>query len=305
MISGFLITGILIERFDKPIDIKRFYLRRFFKIYPHYLFVLIFAFLFIFIKGYFKVENHPAHLSHFLSYFFFIQNYVYIDQLHSGFFTHLAHTWSLAVEEHFYLLYPLIVSCVFALIKSPLKRRSVLILLSLVCIIATVYYRRVSISVEYLVFYQMSIVRMDGLMMGCLLKFLEPFIERHNVKDSLWLGSVYFILALFAYFYFIVTGHYSVLVAGLGAVSLFMSAFKGFKPFVRVLENSIMRWIGKNSYGIYLWHLVVVGVLISFKSSMNLYVMLLMATGLSFFMGWLTTSTIERYFLSLRKKIVP
>ena len=40
VISGFLITGLLLEFLDKKVDIKRFYIRRFFKIIPHYYFVV-------------------------------------------------------------------------------------------------------------------------------------------------------------------------------------------------------------------------------------------------------------------------
>jgi peptidoglycan/LPS O-acetylase OafA/YrhL len=94
VLSGFLISGLLFAEYKKrgSIDFKRFFIRRGLKIYPAFYFLLIITFAY-------QVRFHQVGpLSRYLSEIFYVQNY---GDLIWG------HTWSLAVEEHFYILLPL------------------------------------------------------------------------------------------------------------------------------------------------------------------------------------------------------
>lgn len=94
VLSGFLISGLLFGEYQRngSIQVKRFYLRRGFKIYPAFYVLLAFtaAIQFTFLR----LSPVSAYLHEAL----FVQNYL------SGLY---AHTWSLAVEEHFYIFLPL------------------------------------------------------------------------------------------------------------------------------------------------------------------------------------------------------
>ena len=96
MLSGLLVSGLLFSEYKKhgEISVTRFYMRRGWKIYPAFYFLLGFTFLYqLLVVGY-KMRDRP-----FFTELFFIQSY------QAGFWNH---TWTLAVEEHFYLLLPLL-----------------------------------------------------------------------------------------------------------------------------------------------------------------------------------------------------
>ena len=97
-ISGLLITKLLLEEFDRHrrLNLRSFYIRRVFRILP-----IVFAFLAVvaLLRWYVSPLDWISPL-------LFFRNYVDIG-VHGGYFT--AHFWSLAVEEHFYLFWPLVV----------------------------------------------------------------------------------------------------------------------------------------------------------------------------------------------------
>ncbi|MBD2677424.1 MULTISPECIES: acyltransferase [Nostoc] len=107
VLSGFLITGILLDNREKPNYFKNFYARRMLRIFPVYYIVLI-LFLGV-IHPLIRSYESPNDLDSFqIWYWFYIENLQWLLQ---GRFDYgpLAHFWSLAVEEQFYLVYPLLV----------------------------------------------------------------------------------------------------------------------------------------------------------------------------------------------------
>lgn len=98
VISGFLITTLLMEENTRhgKIDLYRFYARRFLRIFPAYYFFL--AIIFIFTIS----SVIPNQLGDLLSPLFYFSNYFETSRV-------LAHTWSLSVEQQFYLIWPFII----------------------------------------------------------------------------------------------------------------------------------------------------------------------------------------------------
>lgn len=101
IISGFLITCILIDTADRKDCLKLFYIRRVIRIFPLYFVSLILLFIIIFISG---ADENFANQA--IAHLFFMQNWGY--SLGSENYAYVNHFWSLAVEEQFYLFWPLV-----------------------------------------------------------------------------------------------------------------------------------------------------------------------------------------------------
>lgn len=121
VLSGFLITYLLLKEKaqNKTIDLKKFFLRRIYRIWPLYYFIFIIAILLIpFLVANFEifkedfyyynriVDSHNYGFKGILFYLFFMPNVA----LYSGYFMAGAtQAWSVGVEEQFYLVWPLLV----------------------------------------------------------------------------------------------------------------------------------------------------------------------------------------------------
>jgi peptidoglycan/LPS O-acetylase OafA/YrhL len=105
VLSGFLISGLLFSEYKKTgtMNLRRFFIRRGFKIYPAFWAMLLGSVLIAF--AYHKHFYAPMWLHEIL----FVQNYL------PGVWRH---TWSLAVEEHFYIVLPLLLLVMFRLSKN-------------------------------------------------------------------------------------------------------------------------------------------------------------------------------------------
>jgi peptidoglycan/LPS O-acetylase OafA/YrhL len=149
VLSGFLITGVLLDSKEKPYYFRNFYARRFLRIMPLY-FTVIFAF-FIFYR----------HFKNFL-----ILSTLFAANLAYMFDVRVPHgpavMWSLAVEEHFYLIWPLLVYWL---------SRSRLAILAILIVILTPVVRAIAVAhgmpIDDTV-YVYSWFRFDGLALGAL-----------------------------------------------------------------------------------------------------------------------------------------
>jgi peptidoglycan/LPS O-acetylase OafA/YrhL len=96
VISGFLITGLLLQelRGKQHINLPKFYFRRTFRIFPAYYFFIL---ALLFLEAARLIALHPGDIWHALTY---TSNY------HASRSWNVGHTWSLGVEEQFYLLWP-------------------------------------------------------------------------------------------------------------------------------------------------------------------------------------------------------
>lgn len=104
VLSGYLIGGLLFAEIMKygKLDIKRFLIRRAFKIWPMYLLLIVAMSIF------FLITTSPQQTFAVMwPYFLHIQNYAHPFPLVNHDVEHLLHAWSLAVEEHFYLALPI------------------------------------------------------------------------------------------------------------------------------------------------------------------------------------------------------
>lgn len=316
VISGFLITGLLFEGLNGNVDIKRFYKRRFFKIIPQYYFALIVVIVCI---VFFRKQLIPSNFLvgmvdeniFYIRYFIFMQNYFFQNPL-------LEHTWSLAIEEQFYVLYPIFFLYCCRRAKSPLGRRKLLIAMCLcfVCFshIARIYYYTTGGSLLWgfpaNAIVQTTFFRMDALMAGCLLRLLEPYYEHCSMKLKIF-GALCGVVGIAIYAGFISltvscfysSQWYSFTLAYLAPACLIFAAYQLLSQ--GITHFGVLSWIGRNSYGIYLWHYILIYPAVMLVEKLTVLPAMILYFFSAIFLGVLTTQTIEKWGLSLRNKIAP
>ena len=150
VLSGFLITGILLNTRQQEGYFRKFWIRRVLRIFPLYYAVLT---VFLLMAPYFRPT---AWFSRYQIYFWtYTSNYLVLQK---GFFKPLGHFWSLAIEEQFYLCWPIIIW-----LFKPMQ----LLVISLLLIVTGILLRYSSSNVY--IIYGSTPAHIDGLMVGGML----------------------------------------------------------------------------------------------------------------------------------------
>jgi peptidoglycan/LPS O-acetylase OafA/YrhL len=171
VLSGFLISGLLFQEYKDTgtLNIKRFLIRRGLKIYPGF-------YLLIAMTAVLSLLNHSAALRTQVA-----VSAVFGQNYYSGTtYTLLAHTWSLAVEEHFYLLLPLLLMLLIAIRDSREPFRAIPALfaaLALLCLSFRCFMLPAQTDAH------MTHMRIDSLFAGVALGYLYHF--RRSIFDKL------------------------------------------------------------------------------------------------------------------------
>ena len=178
VLSGFLITRILLADRGKPKALKNFLIRRFLRIFPiYYLTILVLVFI------------EPG--AYLLYSFFYLSNY-YFPFVHGDpelFRTPLSHGWSLAVEEHYYLFWPLLVMWL------PINRSRAIALwliipLAILSAVVTILVAEKEVAKELI--YRGSNYRAMSLSIGALFAYHERWLRAHTKR--LWLIVAAFVI---------------------------------------------------------------------------------------------------------------
>src|SRR5258708_3665905 len=163
VLSGFLITGILYDAHNKPHYFRDFYMRRLLRIFPLYYGVLALVF---FIALLIPLLRGPTldYLVDRQAWAWLYAVNIYIGKAGDWSFSYLDHFWSLAVEEHFYLFWPLVV---FLLARRPRALIAVTLAISLCAMLARVTGSVIGLS--WWTTYVLTPFRLDGLALGAFL----------------------------------------------------------------------------------------------------------------------------------------
>jgi peptidoglycan/LPS O-acetylase OafA/YrhL len=249
VLSGFLVSGLLFRelKIHKHILIGQFFARRGLKIYPAF-FVFILATL-----GVRLLMDREIRISEFVAEFAFMQNYF------KGVW---GYTWSLAVEEHFYLLLPLaLFGCLPRGNDGSILPRRLLVLFVAVAAVCWVLRYRVAAELpfSYRTHMAPTHLRIDALLAGVLISAFyhyhaaafQGFVRRYRIP--LWLVGGAMLLPPFVLD--IETNrwlfHSGLTVVYLGSACVLMAALAS-EPRNRVCRA--LAFVGAHSYSIYLWH---------------------------------------------------
>jgi peptidoglycan/LPS O-acetylase OafA/YrhL len=247
VLSGFLVGGLLIKewRERKQIDGGRFLIRRGFKIWPQY---------YVFLGMMLLTRHRTVHelRGNLLN----IQNYT------GG----IPHTWSLAVEEHAYLL---LVLLLVVAARWKVRMRHLLVFLAITCV--SVEVMRMVLSYKGHDVVVATHTRIEGILYGVILAILYHYapdtFRRLQEHRWLWFAGVAVAIVFFRF------QTEALWASSLGwdmsdllGVALLMLLYRPDPAKRRAKIYRFIAWLGVYSYGIYLWHVSVIAPTMTFAS---------------------------------------
>lgn len=291
ILSGYLISGLLFAEFKRSGEIKapRFWIRRGFKIYPSFYAMMAVTAASLYAAG----VHHPGLLNECL----FIQN----------FGAHIwEHTWSLAVEEHFYFLLPVLLIVLLKVSSRPgdpfAAVPRVFTFLAVTCLALRVAAH--AYGVNWVAIHAQTEFRIDSLFAGVFLGYLKHFRpERFTwlARKPLWIPGILLLLPMTmmpAYATF--ANVWGPTLLYIGYACIFLSVVE--RPASRRLPARGLAYVGKHSYSIYLWHGLTWPLLFHGRFDLRF---LIMGSVVSIPAGILLSKAIEMPALIFREKLFP
>jgi peptidoglycan/LPS O-acetylase OafA/YrhL len=311
VLSGFLITNILIKQLElnNSFDtshikiIFNFYMRRLLRIFPIYYIVIIFLFLFSSIFQANIVSAFPYLLTYTVNIFFFRKK---------GFSGEISHLWTLAVEEQFYLIWPWLVIY---------TRKYYLLYVIIIFILIGVIGKMLTVNIKmsnYLTFNCF-----DAFGFGALFSYFYCNQKKNLFKFYNFITFLS-VICLFLFIYGFFERRYIPIRTINSVISLcviiYIVRYNESKSFLfkYLLNNKSLIYLGKISYGIYLYHLIILSLINSkfFKLNINslfpdlfykkyeTYIFLVENIFCLLLISWISYLLIEIRFLNLKKYFI-
>ncbi|MBN8693911.1 MAG: acyltransferase [Bacteroidetes bacterium] len=314
VLSGFLITFLLLKEKENSgtISIMKFYTRRILRIWPLYFLLMIIGFFVIplfpaFNHVYFTPFFKESFWSNFLLYLFILPN------LALAMFKpvpHIGQLWSIGVEEQFYLIWPW-------LVKHSKNLLRILVIVIAVCLLLKFLFQmlvcynpendsliKVKTFIATLKFESMAI---GGIGAWCVYnkKYLDLILNNTLMFASLFmiLISVYFTPGFIQDGVFILQS----------VLFLIVIINVSSNPnTILKLENKMFVFLGNISYGIYMYHMImIVAVMLLMEklgiavdnSLLSQFLIYSLSVGLTILVSWLSYRYFETYFIKLKKKV--
>jgi peptidoglycan/LPS O-acetylase OafA/YrhL len=297
VLSGFLITGILLDAKKSEGYFKNFYARRCLRIWPLYYSLLLFMFVVVPVLR--PSEGHAvfeARSSPWWAFPIFLQNFlVPIPTAATGL---LGVTWSLAAEEQFYLVWPLVVRfCT----ESQLRK----VAIAVICLSPAL---RFYLLGHQVVIYSNTFCRLDGLMAGALLAMVTRSISFSPAKFLTRAWSAFLVsapLALIVETAF----HAKWIVFSLTALAsvsfVYLALFSTQKWLQSVLTTRFLVYTGTISYGIYLLEKIPLDAVKAFHLDKHPLLALPLTAATTYAMAAVSWNLLEKPFLKLKRFFEP
>lgn len=301
VLSGFLITWLLLKEQEKDgtISLVGFYKRRALRIFPAFYCYWCLLVLFLILK------NKVVLWDHAWSSFFYFSNYY--SALNGDPNNGFSHTWSLAIEEQFYMLWPLL----FLFLATNIRKMMIVLPSIIICIWGYRLALLFIFKVDQAYFYTAFDTRFDALMMGC---FLSVLLKKYGtnrlwqvpVERSWYLLITLILISISVYAEEILVHHRYRDVIGFALnpilICVLLIQVIGLidKAPVKWLEYSGMKFLGKISYSLYLYQQLTV---FSIQKMLDVYHPIVQGTATIFVTIALASASyywVEKPFLKLK-----
>ncbi|MDR4653060.1 MAG: acyltransferase [Nitrosomonas sp.] len=297
VISGYLITKIIVSQLhENNFSFVSFYTRRIKRIFPAVFFLIVFTVLFgsliLTPDKFVDLAKSAIFSSAFLANVWFAKHSGYFDL--AAEISPLVHLWSLAVEEQFYFIFPLLLFFTHKLWKF----KGIKILLLFLFLFSFALSVILSSNYPNSSFYLLH-TRAWELSLGGILIFLPEFkFQNRYVTNTLSIiGSLFIAISIFTFSKGIPYPGYWAMLPIIGTALVIASSHITAGISNSILSNSILVKIGKFSYSVYLWHWPIIVYYRIYISERSFYIheMLLLIL-LSLFAGYLSWLFIEEKF---------
>jgi peptidoglycan/LPS O-acetylase OafA/YrhL len=309
VLSGFLITTLLISEYDTlgRINLKNFYMRRALRLLPALLFLLIVFMLYSLIA--FDRPTVFSNLKDSLISLFYIANWTRAFGLNIP--DMLGHTWSLSIEEQYYIIWPLTLILLTRFISSRKWLSISVFFLALVSWLIRILLLSSGSSIDRV--YNGLDTRMDSLLIGCTLGVLlaSGLLRRLQENKSFKL-SVHYILApisvaglaiviIFTHLHDPSLYYWILFVVEIFTALLVLDILTPGQSLIkRLLEIRVIVWVGSISYGLYLWHYPIMKIVAGLQ--MNVQIKIFLAFFFSFLAATISFYLIEKPILRLKSR---
>ena len=306
VLSGFLITTLLVgEKANTGgVGFKKFYARRALRLLPA-LYTVLIAFLLYTVSTGGSLQEAAKEVA---SVVLYVSNFAQVYKLPKMIGSGIGMTWSLAIEEQFYLVWPALL--VLGVLRFAKSRPAVLGTIGAGIVVSALV--RAVIwhgGTGYPAAYMRPDARADGLLIGALCAFLW----RWDMVPTRWLSHAAVVSAAFLAFValflkantsdddFVFVAGFTLISLASGIVVLAVVLNRG--PLVRPLEWAPLRMIGRVSYGLYLWQILALKIA-AHALGKNDRVVLALA-GLAIMTVAVTASwlLVEQPFLRLKRRV--
>lgn len=242
-LSGFLITTLLLEEYNESNDVslKRFYIRRTFRLFPalYVMLLLLSAYAIFWCVGALKINL----LKEVLAAALYVSNISWkwgwgTEKLY------IYHTWSLGVEEQFYLIWPFIL--LFFMKNQKIKLLSVILFF----FVGTIWLLKFTHRFSYVA----GDIIKESIFIGCLIALIRNKYEQYS--------KIPLVLAMIALITILIIGIKPVTIENATVTTLLIAVCSGLLILSLLQENILTTcfsynpivFIGKISYSLYIWH---------------------------------------------------
>lgn len=283
LISGYLITQILLDRRNGLIN---FYEGRIRRILPPLFVCLLFTsiFIFFFYKDNFIFKDYALSVISsifFLSNYFFNQSVNYFNSVNA--FHPLLHTWSLSIEEQFYLLYPIILFIFIKFFKKKivyLFTFFILINVILVQFSGNLKFNYPFVEDKFFFFNQSTyfnffspLARLWEFLMGAVIYFLR--LGKNKINN--YINTIFLPVSYFFILYSITNFYYDNYLPNIYTLLPLISSFiillyENKKSLTyKIITNKLLTFFGIISFSLYLWHHSLISIINYLYTDLNLY----------------------------------